>query len=106
MEDKPQIKALVSFSDSTAGHNGTIYKATNAYYYGKSSPATFYIDQGGRLRHPRQCGINITKSKSIELGWTSTKRQAKYRYFWLLCGNVEKKFWIDRLKVKILPYET
>ena len=34
-ELKPQIEAVISFSDTTIGHNGTIYKATNAYRAGR-----------------------------------------------------------------------
>ena len=63
-EDKPQIKAVISFSDSTEGHDGTIYKATNAYRIGETGSATFYIDENGRLRHPRQCGVNISKEQA------------------------------------------
>jgi hypothetical protein len=102
--DRPDIKCVVSFSDPSAGHKGTIYQATNAHYYGRSSKATFYLDAEDRLHHPRQCGVNITRSMAIERNWTSTIREGKYRYFWLQCGKVEKKYWMSRLKVNILPY--
>lgn len=90
-ESKPEIWAVLSFSDTTEGHEGTIYKATNAYRLGQSSPAMFYIDQNGRLRHPHQCGINITKEKAKELGWSSTKRMSKNRYMWLLPTSKHNK---------------
>jgi hypothetical protein len=64
--DKPNIKAVITFSDSTEGHNGTIYKATNAYRIGQTGSATFFIDETGRLRHPRQNGVNISKEQSEE----------------------------------------
>jgi len=90
-EIKPQIWAVLSFSDTTEGHDGTIYKATNAYRLGQSSPATFYIDRDGRLRHPHQCGVNITKEKAKELGWLSVKRLSKNRYMWLLPASKHNK---------------
>ena len=89
--DKPIIWGVLSFSDTTIGHDGTIYKATNAYRLGQSSPATFYIDQDGRLRHPRQCGINITSEIAKEKGWKKSKRMSKNRYLWLLPDNKRHK---------------
>lgn len=65
-EDRPQTKAIISFSDTTEGHNGTIYQASGFYFIGKTSPTTFYVDENGRLRHPRQNGINITKEMAKE----------------------------------------
>jgi len=103
--DKPQIKCVVSFSDPTAGHQGTIYQATNAKYYGCSGKATFYIDQDNRLRHPRQCGKNISKAEALQLGWKQTKRDGKYRYLWIIGNNkADRYYWLNKVKVKLLDY--
>ena len=83
-EVKPKIKAVISFSDTTVGHEGTIYKATNAYRIGKTGSAVFYRDADGRLRHPHQNGVNITLQMAKERGWTPEKRQSKNRYLYLL----------------------
>ena len=88
---KPRIWAVLSFSDTTEGHDGVIYQATNAYRIGQSSPATFYIDQEGRLRHPHQNGVNITLQMAKDLGWSSTKRLSKNRYMWLLPSSKYNK---------------
>ena len=85
--DKPIIKAVISFSDTTIGHDGTIYKATNAYRIGHTGKATFYIDENGRLRHPRQNGVNITKEMALKYGWIPVKREAKNRYLYLLSNS-------------------
>lgn len=92
--DKPQIKAVISFSDLTAGHSGVIYRATNAYRVGQTGSATFYIDENGRLRHPRQCGVNITKEMAKEKGWCPVKRDSKNRYLYILgrSKNERKKY--------------
>jgi hypothetical protein len=103
-EDKPEIECVVSFSDATEGHSGVIYRATNAFYYGTSSQATFYVDEDGRLRHPRQCGVNITKSEAAKMGWKPTKREGKFRYLWLLGGKIRRKTLMNMLKVSLLPY--
>jgi hypothetical protein len=86
-ETKPHIWAVISFADNTEGHEGTIYKATNAYRLGKSAKELFFIDQDGRLRHKRQNGKNISVKEGKELGWQPVKREAKNRYMWLLPDN-------------------
>ncbi len=88
---KPQIWAVLSFSDMTEGHEGIIYKATNAYRLGATGKSKFYIDQEGRLRHPRQCGVNITTEAARQLGWEPVMREAKNRYLWLLPDNKKHK---------------
>lgn len=101
-KDKPNIKAVLSFADSTEGHEGTIYKATNAYFIGTTGRATFYRDATGRLRHPRQCGVNITKDTAKQLRWKAEKRGAKNRYLFLLpSSKVEKKHLIKLCKYKL-----
>lgn len=89
-KDRPQTKAVLSFSDTTIGHNGTIYKASNFYFIGKTAPTTFYLDAEGRLRHPRQCGHNITRKEAEKMGWVATKRMAKNRFLYIL-GNSHKE---------------
>lgn len=96
-KDKPQIWAVLSFADSTEGHVGTIYKATNAKFCGMTTKATFYLDREGRLRHPRQNGVNITTDEAITRGWCPVKRWAKYRYLWLLPDSKGHKRKIERL---------
>ena len=90
-EIKPTIWAVISFSDSTEGHEGTIYKATNAYMLGTTGKATFYRDNDGRLRHPRQSGVNIKKEEAEKLGWKPEKRGAKNRYLYLLPDDKRHK---------------
>lgn len=82
--DKPEIWAVISFSDMTEGHTGVIYKASNAYRLGETERKRFYVDSSGRLRHPRQCGRNITEEEALENGWTVERRDSKHRFLWLL----------------------
>ncbi len=93
-KDKPLIWGVISFSDTTVGHEGIIYRALNAYRIGKSSPATFYVDETGRLRHPRQNGVNITLDVAKEKGWKVEKRLSKNRYMWLLPDDKRHKKWL------------
>ena len=90
-EDKPQIRAVISFSDMTVGHEGTIYKATNAFRIGTTGRKVFYKDRDGRLRHPRQSGVNITPSMAKEKGWIPVMREGKNRYLYLLPADKREK---------------
>ena len=47
----PKIKALISYSDTSVGNNGTIYKAGNYKLIG-SVKADFYILENGERVHP------------------------------------------------------
>ena len=102
-QDKPQIKAVLTFADKTEGHEGIIYKATNAYFCGVTSSALFFRDENGRLIHPHQCGINITKEKAKELGWKFEKRFSKNRFLYLLAtSKTEKKQLLKNCKYDLL----
>lgn len=90
-EYKEKYKAVISFADSTEGHVGTIYQASNAIYYGKTGEHTFYRDEEGRLRPPRQSGKNISVQEAKERGWGIEKRAHKHRYLFLLPDSGESK---------------
>lgn len=92
-KDKPQIHGVISFSDLTEGHTGIVYKATNAYRIGHTGKSTFYLDETGRLRHPRQCGVTITKEMAIKRGWQPVKREAKNRYLFIIGSKTEKRYY-------------
>lgn len=103
-DERPHLWAVLSFADGTEGHRGVIYQATNAIYYGTTSKATFYLDGDGRLRHPRQNGVNISKEVAAERGWTPVKRAAKHRYCFLLGTPSERRRNRKALVIDDLPY--
>ena len=108
--DKPKIWGVITFADSTEGHNGTIYRATNAIFCGLSSKSTFYLDREGNLRAPRQCGVNISVDDAYIRGWAPVKRLSKYRYLYLLPDSKGHKRELYRLcrytneSGPVLPY--
>ena len=104
-KQRPYYKAVISFADPTQNHIGTIYQATNALFCGSSSPATFFLDESGRLRHPRQNGKNVTAEDAKSRGWTPTKREGKYRYVYLLPENKTELKQLKKLfKLQVQPY--
>jgi hypothetical protein len=101
---RPDIKCLISFADETEGHNGTIYQASNALYCGRSAKATFFLDEDGRLRHPRQNGVNITIKEAKKRGWMPTKRLGKFRYIFILGSRKQKKRMMEKFKLTTYNY--
>jgi hypothetical protein len=82
--ERPHIWAVLSFADATQGHRGTIYQASNFLFCGTSGRATFFRDADGRLRHPRQNGVNISRDEAERRGWAPESRKGKFRYLALL----------------------
>lgn len=77
-EYRPNAVFVTAFSDTTEGHHGGIYQATNWLYFGTTGGrAKFWLDADGRLRHPRQCGVNVD---GVSKGWTPVMRESKHRY--------------------------
>lgn len=82
---KPQYDAVLSYADTSEGHTGEVYRAAGALYLGVNGrKRKFYLDQEGRLRHPRQCGKNITLAEAAARGWTEVWRGEKHRWLFLL----------------------
>ena len=94
---RPSAWAVTSFADSTEGHIGTIYQATNAMYGGMTGVATQYVDQDGRLRSDRSNGRRITRRVADQRGWTPIRREAKHRYVFLLPDNRTHRRHLTRL---------
>lgn len=105
-ERKPHICGVLSFADSTEGHRGTIYQATNALYCGTTaSAARFWRDQDGRLRHPRQNGVNVSAESARQRGWIAEKRDPKHRYLYVLPDDRRhKRDLMSRLRLESQPY--
>lgn len=88
---KPKYRFVVSYADMSEGHEGTVYKATNALYTGMAEERKFYRDDDGNLRSPRQGGENITISDAEENGWDIEKRKIKHRYVFPLPNQYESR---------------
>lgn len=67
---------VLSYSDKTVGHTGTIYKAANFQEVGKTSP-TKYVLWNGKTYHPRSLSIDRDYSyklrKAVEDGSATIK---------------------------------
>lgn len=106
-KEKPLIRAVVSFADTTEGHTGAIYRAGNWLYFGEVGKNTkFYYDAAtDRLHHPRQCGVNITDAQAAERGWVPVLRGAKHKYLQFVGSKREKDDSFERLLHKPIPWK-
>lgn len=104
LEDRQDLRAVISFANPGRGHLGTIYQATNAIYCGLTKPTRMYVDQSGRKRHPRQNGVNISIGEAHERGWSVIKDPPKHRYVFMLGTKRMKRHWRRRLLLREMPY--
>jgi len=106
LELRPHIRCVVSYADSTEGHIGSVYRATNALYFGTvRNNGKSYRGPDGRLHSPRQCGKNITDEEAAALGWVAERRRAKHRYLWIIGPNRrERAYWLRKLVPVPIPY--
>jgi len=102
---KPKYRAAISLADSTEGHDGTVYQAANADYYGTTGARKSYRDANGDLRTTRQCGKNITVEEAKARGWTVDQRGEKHRYvFWLSDWEYSKEELREKSQIELQPY--
>jgi hypothetical protein len=57
VRDNTDYENVLSYSDMTVGHSGTIYKASNFALIGKTT-ATKYVEWEGKIYHPRSLSID------------------------------------------------
>ena len=102
----PQIHGIISFADSGAGHHGGVYQSMSWLFCGEDyRKMTVYIDETGRVRHPRQNTVNITLAEAKRKGWTHrTSTTSKYRYIKILGTSTQKKYFKSLLQYQVLPY--
>lgn len=86
---------VLSYSDKTVGHSGTIYKAANFKCIGETTP-TKYIQWGDKTYHPRS--LSTDRPYSYKLREAVENGQA------IVKTGLPKKIWIyeisDKLKRK------
>lgn len=91
---KPKDLILISYSDSTMGHNGYMYQATNFYYTGQSAKRTDTYNPKGT--HPRDY------KPLPEYAHLRRVRSVKNRYVYFCCSKGKKKEYLSHLKYPII----
>lgn len=85
----PHIKKLVSFTDTTYNHYGTIYKASNWKLDRTVKPDYWYSDSDGYIMHKKTLWDHAQKMGVTEHDYA---QQNNYRQVW---GKEKKRFIFD-----------
>lgn len=73
--NKKDWEVIVSFSDTTVGHYGTIYKASNFKLDGKTDPSYYYISDTGYVIHKK-----TLYNRAVKMAMTEKEFSEKYKY--------------------------
>lgn len=83
---------VLSYSDTSVGHNGTIYKASNFKEIGKTS-ATKWVEWEGKVYHPRSLSVDREYSyrlrEDVKTG-VAIIREGLPKIIWLYTINRKK----------------
>jgi len=102
-QDRPVVRAVVTYAASGAGHIGYVYQATNALYLGLAASRYHYQDGSGQSRSTKQTTY-LSKADAIARGWTVHHDPPKHRYVYLLGNKTERKEARRLLRYEVLPY--
>jgi hypothetical protein len=100
-KDRPSTWAVVTYADLCQGHDGTIYRATNAIASGVVGRGNIeFRDQLGRIQVTQSLAGTWPerRQEARRRGWSEVRCQGKVRYVWLV-GSGRRK---TQLKKQLL----
>jgi len=110
----PKPQAIVSYADTSQGHHGYIYQATNWIYTGLSAKRKDYKLKGVHNLHSQSLldreGRYMTKNKIAKMKLKygddlyTEHRPRKHRYFYFVGNKKQRKEMIKNLAYKVEPY--
>jgi len=114
LQQLPKPNVIVSYADSSKGHHGYIYQATNWIYTGLSAKRKDYKIKGHEDLHSASLmdreGRSLGKGKVAMMrkkygdNLYTEDRPRKHRYFYFLGNKTQKKDMKKNLSYKIEPY--
>lgn len=69
------VKLIISFADTTSGHTGAVYKASNFKFSHETSSDYWYVDKDGFVMHKR-----TLYSQAVRLRMTESEYAEKYNF--------------------------
>ncbi len=101
--EKPKV--IVSYADTSQGHNGYIYQATNWIYTGLSDVHREWRMYGSNIHSKNVCKqFTLEERKNNPDKFYVIDRPRKHRYFYLLGNKKERKEMKENLQYKIESY--
>lgn len=98
------VWGVLTYADTTVGHIGYVYQATNAIYTGLAGDSIFYTDTSGKRRSTYLDGASMGRARAEGLGWTRHKGGKKHRYVYILGNKAERRARRALLRLPVLPY--
>lgn len=99
---------IVSFADTSKGHIGYVYQATNFIYCGLSAKFKDPKVRGYENMHHATYAHGMTMKQVIEKYGAENvyyvDRPRKHRYIYFNCDKKKKRQLLSKLRYKILPY--
>ena len=98
---------IISYADSSEGHIGKIYQATNFIYTGLSKVGFYYKIPDNPNIHFNYTMLDKYPLKKIRKMYPNLQkvpRTRKHRYIYFNCSKMKKKHLLSKLRYKILPY--
>lgn len=99
---------IVSFADTSQGHIGIVYQATNFYYCGLSAKFKDPKVRGMENMHHATYAHGMTMQQVVEKYGKENvyyvERPRKHRYIYFNANKKRKKELLNKLRYKILPY--
>ena len=101
--EKPKI--IVSYADTSKGHVGYVYQATNFIYTGMSAKRTEWRIKGSNL-HSK----TITEQSTLEERQNNpdkyevVERPQKHRYIYIIGNKKDKKLLTKCINYRSMPY--
>jgi hypothetical protein len=107
-KDYPSLRLIFSYADEKVGHRGTIYQASNFFYFGKRAGKTLYYGNGADKIHSRTA-MRWKKNKSKNLRKVKLEEKnidtfEKHLYVFVVAGKIERKHIIEEFKIKPVEY--
>jgi len=108
----PKPLVVVSYADTSKGHHGYIYQATNWIYTGLSAEFKDYYIKGKEHLHNGTI-MDMSRGQENRVQWLRDKfgydlitidRPRKHRYFYFLGSKNQRKDMTNKLPYKVEPY--
>lgn len=75
-----RFDCLVTYADESQGHTGTIYKASNWSYMGRTKPQPLWIDPATGRQVARKATRTRTNDEMRALGYVLSGRHCKHKF--------------------------
>lgn len=103
----PKPTIVVSYADTSQGHVGYVYQATNFLYTGLSAQRVDWTVKGMEHKHSKTISDGMTLEKIKEKygdKFYYRERDRKHRYIIFHGSKSDKRTLMKKLKYEILPY--